>query len=380
MRVNLLTSKLREILQIVNSVCPQKSDLNILNYFYISADDSNNEIYIAATDLEINYQTKFPARVIKKGHCLIPARQLEKVIDNFYEEEIELETKDDLLLIKGENSISSLPGLSQENFPSFSKINFDQYFEIDNELFESYLEKLLPILSTSDIKPEYSGIYFDLKETKLNLVATDTIRLAVQRVNSQFFETNLKKISILIPKRLIQEFKEIKRKSGKLRIYFEENQITFEILNHLLTSKLLEINYPDYTQFISPSNFLFTFLVNKVEILKALKLSRVFADQSKGTELKFILYETDKTNLEIYSKNDLLGENKNSLKIEIKDNNLPDQEFTIKFHLDFLYDGFNVFDDELVWGGFFSGLGSDSTPLYLRSPIDDDFIYISNHR
>jgi DNA polymerase-3 subunit beta len=380
MKINLLTSKLREILQIINSICPQKSDLNILNYFYISADDSTNEVYIAATDLEINYQTKFPARVMKKGSCLIPAKQLEKVIDNFYEEEIELETKGDILLIKGENSISNLPGLSQESFPSFSKINFDQYFEIDNELFESYLDKLLPILATSDIRPEYSGIYFDLKEEKLNLVATDTIRLAVQKVSPQFFESNLKKVSVLIPKRLIQEFRGIKRKSGKLKIYFEENQITFEILNHLLTSKLLEIDYPDYSQFIFPSNFFLTFIVNKVEILKALKLSRVFADQTKGTELTFFLNQTDKNNLEIYSKNDLLGENRNTLKVEIKDNNCPDQEFKIKFHLDFLYDGFSVFDDEFVWGGFFSGLGSESTPLYLKSPIDDDFVYISNHR
>ncbi len=59
--------------------------------------------------------------------------------------------------------------------------------------FENYLDKFLPILATSDIRPEYSGIYFDLNEERLNLVATDTIRLAVQRVNPQFFETNLKK-------------------------------------------------------------------------------------------------------------------------------------------------------------------------------------------
>lgn len=380
MKINILTSKLKEILQIVNNICPQKSDINILNYFYISTQNLDNEIYIAATDLEINYQTKFPGRVLEQGSCLIPAKQLEKVIDNFYEEEISLETNGDTLLIKGENSISNLPGLSQEEFPSFSKINFEKYLEIDNELFESYLDKFLPILATSDIRPEYSGVYFDLNEERLNLVATDTIRLAVQRVNPQFFDTNVNKVLVLIPKRLIQEFRAIKRKSGKLKIYFEDNQITFEILNHLLTAKLLEVDYPNYLQFVSPGNFLFNFLVNKNDILKALKLNKVFTDQTKGTELIFSFYGEEKNNLEIYSKNDLLGENKNYLKVEIKENNLTEQEFRIRFHLDFLYDGFVVFDDEMVWGGFFTGLGSESTPIYLKSPIDDDFIYISNHR
>lgn len=380
MKIKILTSKLKEILQIVNDICPQKSDINILNYFYLSTENLNNEIYIAATDLEINYQTKFPGRVLENGSCLIPAKQLEKVIDNFYEEEAELETNGETLLIKGESSISNLPGLSQDEFPSFSKINFDKYLEMDNEIFENYLDKFLSILATSDIRPEYSGIYFDLSEERLNLVATDTIRLAVQRVNPQFFETNLKNISILIPKRLIQEFRSIKRKSGKLKIYFEDNQVTFEVLNHLLTAKLLEIDYPNYLQFVSPSNFLFSFLVKKDDILKALRLNKVFADQTKGTELVFSFYKNDDNNLEIYSKNDLLGENRNYLKVEIKDNNLTEQEFKIRFHLDFLYDGFMAFDDEIVWGGFFSGLGSENTPLYLKSPIDDDFIYISNHR
>ncbi|MCS7200636.1 MAG: DNA polymerase III subunit beta [Patescibacteria group bacterium] len=380
MKIKLLSSKLREVLQVVNNICPQKSDINILNYFYISADELNNEVYITATDLEINYQTKFPGRVFKKGSCLIPARQLEKVIENFYEDEIELEANGEILLIKGENSISNLPGLSQDDFPSFSRVNFDRYFEIDNELFEGYLSKFLPILSTSDIRPEYSGVYFDLKEGRLNLVVTDTIRLAVQTVNDQFFETNIDKVSVLIPKRLIQEFKGIRRKSGKLRIYFEENQITFEILNHLLTAKLLEVDYPNYLQFIEPNNFILIFTVKRDDILKALKLGKVFSDQTKGTELIFNLSESGKNNLEIYAKNELLGESRNNLRVEIEKNNLDEKEFRIKFHLDFLYDGFSVFDDEVVWGGFFTGLGSDSTPIYLKSPLDNDFVYISNHR
>jgi len=375
MKIQLPRDKLKEILQIVNNICPQKTDLNVLNYFYLLA--KNDEIYISATDLELNYQTKFPARILKEGKVLIPARQFEKIIDNFYENEIILETKDNFLEIRGEKSVSTLPGLSYEEFPTFSEINFDKYFEIDNENFEDYLNRLYPILATSDIRPEYSGIYFDLSGEKLNLVATDTIRLGVQKIKSQFFETNFEKISVMIPRRIIQEYRSLKRKTGKLKIYFEENQITFEILNHFLTTKLLTIEYPNYSQFVSPTSFLFTFLVDRDEILKSLKLAKVFLDQFKETELNFDL-ETNQ--LEIYTKNELLGENKNNLTIEVKENNLNDKEFKIKFHLDFLFDGFDAIDSEKILGGFFTGFGGESTPIYLKSPIDDDFVYVSVHR
>jgi DNA polymerase-3 subunit beta len=375
MKIQLPKDKLKEILQIVTNICSQKTDLSILNYFYLSA--QNDEVYISATDLELNYQTKFPARILKEGKVLIPAKQFERIIDNFYEDEVLLEAKDNFLEIRGEKSVSTLPGLSYEEFPTFSEINQGKYFEIDNENFEDYLDRLYPILVTSDIRPEYSGIYFDLNGEKLNLVATDTIRLGVQKVKSQFFETNLEKISVLIPKRILQEYRALKRKTGKLKIYFEENQITFEVLNHFLTAKLLAIEYPNYSQFISPTNFLFTFLVEREEILKSLKLAKVFFDQFKETELNFDLNENK---LAIYTKNELLGENKNELNIEIKENNLTDKEFKIKFHLDFLYDGFSAIESDKILAGFFSGLGGESTPIYLKSPIDDDFVYISVHR
>jgi len=374
MKVSLLKDKLKEVIQIVNNICPSKTDLNILNYFYLSS--KNNEIYISATDLELNYQTKFSARVLKEGEVLIPAKQFERIIDNFYENEVILESKDSFLEIRGENSFSSLPGLSHEDFPTFSEINYSNYFEIDSEIFNEYLNKLLPILSTSDIRTEFSGVYFDLNKDNLNLVATDTIRLGIQKVKSHFFETNIEKLSVLIPKRLIHEYKNLKRKTGKLKIYFEENQVTFEILNHLLTAKLLVSEYPNYSQFISPSSFLFTFLVNKDEIIKALKLAKVFLDEFKETEF---IFDLENNFLEIYTKNDLLGENKNLLNLEIKENNLTDKEFKLKFHLDFIYDGFEVIDSEKVFGGFFNGLG-EGTPIYLTSPIDDSFVYISIHR
>jgi DNA polymerase-3 subunit beta len=289
MKIQLPKDKLKEILQIVTNICPQKTDLSILNYFYLLA--QNDEVYISATDLELNYQTRFPARILKEGKVLIPSKQFERIIDNFYEDEVLLEAKDNFLEIRGEKSVSTLPGLSYEEFPTFSEINQEKYFEIDNENFEDYLDRLYPILATSDIRPEYSGIYFDLDGEKLNLVATDTIRLGVQRIKPQFFETNLEKISVLIPKRILQEYRALKRKTGKLKIYFEENQITFEVLNHFLTAKLLAIEYPNYSQFISPTNFLFTFLVEREEILKSLKLAKVFLDQFKETELNFDLDE-----------------------------------------------------------------------------------------
>ncbi|MER3581411.1 MAG: DNA polymerase III subunit beta [Patescibacteria group bacterium] len=374
MIITVSKEKLKEVIDIVNNICPKKSDINVLNYFYLEA--KNNEVYIMATDLEINYQTKFPARIQKEGKILIPAKQFEKIVDNLYEDDVTLETKDDVLFIRGKKFFLSLPGLSQEDFPTFSTINKDVYMEIDNEIFSAFLEKLYPILKTSDIRPEYAGVYFDFLPQGLNLVVTDTIRLGVQKVKPIYYETNFENGGILLPQRIIKEYKNIKRKTGKLRIYFEENQITFEIMNHVLTSKVIAVDYPDYKSYLNPSNFLFTVLVDKDEVIKALKLSGIYASGDlKETE---IFFDFNENKLTIYSKNELLGEVNNEIGFEPKENNLNNNEFRIRFNLDFLYDGFDAFDSEKILVSFFN-TGEENFPLYLVSPIEDDYVYISLH-
>ncbi|MER3570369.1 MAG: DNA polymerase III subunit beta [Patescibacteria group bacterium] len=374
MIITVSKEKLKEVIDIVNNICPKKSDINVLNYFYLEA--KNNEVYIMATDLEINYQTKFPARIQKEGKILIPAKQFEKIVDNLYEDDVTLETKDDVLFIRGKKFFLSLPGLSQEDFPTFSTINKDVYMEIDNEIFSAFLERLYPILKTSDIRPEYAGVYFDFLPQGLNLVVTDTIRLGVQKVKPIYYETNFENGGILLPQRIIKEYKNIKRKTGKLRIYFEENQITFEIMNHVLTSKVIAVDYPDYKSYLNPSSFLFTVLVDKDEVIKALKLSGIYTSGDlKETE---IFFDFNENKLTIYSKNELLGEVKNEIGFEPKENNLDNNEFRIRFNLDFLYDGFDAFDSEKILVSFFN-TGEENFPLYLVSPIEDDYVYISLH-
>ena len=374
MIITVSKEKLKEVIDIVNNICPKKSDINVLNYFYLEA--KNNEVYIMATDLEINYQTKFPARIQKEGKILIPAKQFEKIVDNLYEDDVTLETKDDVLFIRGKKFFLSLPGLSQEDFPTFSTINKDVYMEIDNEIFSAFLEKLYPILKTSDIRPEYAGVYFDFLPQGLNLVVTDTIRLGVQKVKPIYYETNFENGGILLPQRIIKEYKNIKRRTGKLRIYFEENQITFEIMNHVLTSKVIAVDYPDYKSYLNPSSFLFTVLVDKDEVIKALKLSGIYTSGDlKETE---IFFDFNENKLTIYSKNELLGEVNNEIGFEPKENNLNNNEFRIRFNLDFLYDGFDAFDSEKILVSFFN-TGEENFPLYLVSPIEDDYVYISLH-
>jgi DNA polymerase-3 subunit beta len=372
MKIILIKEKLKEIISTIERICSKKGDINILNFFQIKAEGS--KIFISATDLEISYQSEISGKIEQEGEILLPAKQFVQLLDGFYEDVLTLEKDGNSVLIKGENSLSNLVGLIEEEYPVVNKISQNKYFEIDSNVFDNFLQMIFPNLKTSDLfKPELSGVYFDLNDKNLTLVTTDTLRLSEVQIKSHFFNSNVGKIKILIPKKIIQEYLLIRRKPTKLSIFFEENQIAFDLGNQVLVTKLMTAEFPDYKKII-PDDFTLSIYVDKDTLLKILKLNKVFLDQAK--EIKFKINPNLK-NMTIYSKNELLGETTNNLKIDLVENLLRENEvFEIGFNHEFFQDGVLSIEGEKVFIGFNQSVGDVSKPLLMKSPLEENFIYI----
>jgi DNA polymerase-3 subunit beta len=371
MNIYLLKNSIIDKLSVINRLVPKKADLNVLNFFKIETNE--NKIYLYSTDLELTYKSSIPAKVIESGEFLIPAKQFSEIINNFYEEEIQIESKGDNLLIKGENTFCSLVGILKEEYPLVPEFNKDNYLEIDTILFENFINKLIINTKTANIiKPELAGIYLYLDNNYLYLVSTDSIRLSEVKLKKDIILTNINnEIKILIPSRILEEYLKIRKKPIKTKIYIEEHQLTIDLEDQLLISKLLTLNYPDYKQVI-PKDFNLEIQIDKNEVLKILKLNNVFVNKNKEIKLSFDL---DKQEIEFYTFNEFFGENKNKLKFEIIKNELDDN-FELSFNLEFLLDGVRVIDSDKIFVGINIPTDINITPILIKSVLEDDFIYI----
>ncbi len=371
MKIQILKQSILEKLIVINRITPKKSDLGVLNFFKISADE--NKINLFSTDLEIAYQATIPAKVKEKGIFLIPAKQFLEIINNFYEDEIELETKENNLLIRGKNIFCSLVSITEEEYPLIPGYNKEQYLEIESNFLDNILEKIIgPIKTANLIKPEFAGVYLWLDNNYLRWVSTDSIRLAEYKIKKDLILTNInKEIKILIPYKIIDEYLKIRKKPIKTKIYLEENQISIDLEDQILISRLLTINYPDYQQII-PKDFNLEIFIDKNELLKILKLNSVFMDKSKELKLKI---DINNQTIEFYSHNELIGESINKINFEINFSNINDL-FEISFNLDFLLEGVNSIDGDKIFVGL--NIPSDIIikPVLIKSPLEEDFIYI----
>jgi len=372
MRVLITKEKLRNFLEIVDKITAKKSDLSILNFFQFQT--AKDKVIISTTDLEISYQAELSAKVEVEGKVLIPAKPFFAVLNSFNEEMIKLEQNNSTLVIQGENSITSLPGLSNEDYPLIPKFSQDYVFEINNQVFEEALKKISSCLKTADIfKPELAGVYFWLKNDVVKLVTTDTIRLAEISINSKSFSSNFNEKRVLIPKKVIEEYLAIKNKPEELKIYFEPSQITFDLISQYLLSKLAVIEYPNYQQVI-PEMFSLSLYINKQELENQLRLNRVFLDQQKELQLTF---KARDNKLEFYSKNELIGETRGQIKTEVINSNLPElEDYSISFNFDFFKDGIDAIDAEKIFFGLNFTDNTTTKPAVIKSPLEEDFIYI----
>jgi len=371
MNIYLLKNSIIDKLLVISRLLPKKADLNILNFFKIETNE--NKIYIYSTDLELTYKASISAKVLEKGEFLIPAKQFSEIINNFYEEEIQLESNGDNLLIKGENTFCSLVGILKEEYPIIPEYSKDKFLEIDSILFENFVNKLIINTKTANvIKPEFAGVYFYLDNNNLYLVSTDTIRLSEVKLKKDIVLTNINnEIKILIPSRILEEYLKIRKKPIKTKIYIEEHQITIDLDDQVLISKLLTLNYPDYKQVI-PKDFNLEIQLDKNEVLKILKLNSVFVNKNKEIKLSF---DFNKQEIEFYTFNEFFGENKNRLKFEIIKNEI-NENFELSFNLDFLLDGFKIIDSDKIFVGINMPSDINITPILIKSILEDDFIYI----
>jgi len=372
MKLQIIKNSIIDIVHVVDKICSRKSDLNILNFFKLSAE--NDRIFLFATDLEISYFAEVSGKIEENGEALIPAKQFSQLLSNFYEDILFIEKNDNSLVIKGDYSLSSLPGLIDEEYPLISTFKKDHVIEIETEIFDEYLEKVYAPLKTADIfKPELSGVYIHLQGNFLYLVSTDTIRLTETKIKKQFFETNMSSISALIPKRILEEYRNIKRKPIKIFIYIEDHQITFDLGSQILTTKRVAIEFPDYKRVI-PETFGVSVYIKTEDFIKSLKLTKVFLDQTKELKIKVI---PDAQKLELYTKNDLLGESENSIQAEFKESSLQKNEhFVVSFNHEFLLDGVLAADGEKIFLGLTPTHAEGARPLLIKSPLEDNFIYI----
>jgi DNA polymerase III subunit beta len=168
-----------------------------------------------------------------------------------------------------------------------------------------------------------------------------------------------------VPAKAVNELNRLLQDKGDVEIRFNENQAAFNLKDEkgfsvLITTKLIEGNYPNYRQVI-PAEAKERIALAREEFLHALRRAEIMTSE-KSNSVKLTL---GKNNLTITANSPEVGEAKESLAINYKG-----KEMAIAFNPRYMIDPLNALANDEV----FLELIDELSPGVLK--INGPFLYV----
>lgn len=311
MSITVLKKDLFDIMQKAYPIIPLKSSLQILSNFMLLY--SGFHLEITATDLDHSLKVVTKANGTGPFEVVVNARKVFEIVRELPDGLIKLDLDENVLLITCESGFScKIAGSDVRDFPGYPE-------------FEKVTEVELPILSLKNIisKSNFAvakdesravlcGIYFEISENRVGMVATDGHRLG-----SSFFNEAISPDSVyncvVSPKSVLNLIRIIDIKlEEKIKITIGEKYISFSTNNLTMCSKLIDGPYPDYTKVI-PKNNPKNVVIDKSNLQMALRRVSVLSNQ----KTHLVKFTFSKELLEIVVSNrDIGGEARESLPVD----------------------------------------------------------------
>lgn len=345
MKVRIGRDELLTGLQRVQGVVEKRNTMPILSNILLEAKQEGAEI--VATDLELGMRGLYKATVLKPGGITVSARKLYEIIKELPTGDIELISGDNnWTTIQAGKSQFKIVGLPSADYPALPTIDREGLIPLAGAGLLELIRKTLFAAGDNDARYILNGLLVTLittdKKMMLRLVGTDGHRLAVaeQDVGKATSKGAPQEIKAIIPKKAAHEMQRLLEEGGDAEplIGFTKNLMIFRKSGLLLTSRLMEGNYPNYQQVI-PKESQKKISVNRVEFEGALRRVSVLSrDKANAVKVSFTAGR-----MTLFSSNPDYGEATEELAARYEG-----EALNTGFNARYLLDVFGVMDGETI--------------------------------
>jgi DNA polymerase-3 subunit beta len=240
-------------LSIVSRAVSTRAATQALSGVLLTAADGS--VTLSATDLDMGLQTALDAQVEGEGSTLLPGRLLAEVARSLSDSTVEIETREaehDVELRSGSSNFH-LRVLPAEDFPKLPEPAENPGLTIPSAALQGSIDLVARAASRDDMRPVLTGVFVTAAGKEMTMVATDSYRLAVKRTE---LESELGgEIEANIPARALRELGRILASEGaeQATIWLLPNQAVFKAGTILLTTRLIEGQFPNFRQLLPES-------------------------------------------------------------------------------------------------------------------------------
>jgi DNA polymerase-3 subunit beta len=261
MKATIERATLLRCLSHVQSVVERRNTIPILSNVLIEASDGGL-VRVMATDLDLQVvETMSASSVEQPGAITVSAHLLFDIARKLPEgSQVSLITNDNRLEVKAGRSNFKLPTLPRDDFPVIVEGNLPTSFEIPARVLAELIDRTRFAISTEETRYYLNGIFLhvtDEDEPLLKAAATDGHRLA--RFTLPRPEGAAGMPDVIVPRKAVGELRKLLEEAldSNVLVDLSASKIRFTLGGEggmVLTSKLIDGTFPDYSRVIPTAN------------------------------------------------------------------------------------------------------------------------------
>lgn len=291
------SSALLKQLQQISGVINANTVLPILEDFLF--DITDGKLNIVATDLETVMRVQMGIESNENGRVCIPARILMDSLKNIPDQPLTFKVDKNFgLEIISDNGKYKVMGENPDNFPKEPMADDTNSFTMTSTGLVTAINKTLFAVSSDDLRPAMTGVFFELNKEYVQFVATDAHRLVRYKRTDASAPTNG---SFIVPKKPLTLLKNaLPDNQDEITINYNTNHLFVTHGTTQLICRLIDARFPDY-KVVIPQDNPFKLVVNKSDFQSALRRINVFSNKStnqvalsiSGSELQLAAQDVD---------------------------------------------------------------------------------------
>jgi len=240
----------------VQSVVERRNTIPILSNVLIEA-TAEGSLKLMATDLDLQINESVPAAVDTPGATTVSAHTLFDIARKLPEgSQVQLAAAEGKMTIVAGRARFQLGTLPRDDFPVIAEGELPVQFELPAETLKQIIDKTRFAISTEETRYYLNGIFWhvaDDGQPVLKAAATDGHRLA--RVTLPRPDGAEGMPDIIIPRKCVAELRKLLDEiDGSVGVSLSSSKIRFDMGQALLTSKLIDGTFPDYSRVIPTGN------------------------------------------------------------------------------------------------------------------------------
>ncbi|MBQ0060010.1 MAG: DNA polymerase III subunit beta [Lachnospiraceae bacterium] len=208
-------------------------------------------ITLTSNNLEMCIETKVEGEIEVEGKIALDAKMLSDIVRKLPEEEVTIRTDDHMVAtILCGKAVFNISGKDGEDFSGLPVLEKEDRIEISQLTLKDVISKTIFSIAQTDSNRILTGELFEINGSGMKVVALDSHRVAIQRVELKESYGHKK---VIIPGKTLNEMTKIL--SGEaddiIGMYCLPNHVIFEMEGTTVVSALIEGEYIDIDRMLS---------------------------------------------------------------------------------------------------------------------------------